>query len=308
MTHGEKLAALGSGRTPGFCLTFSFPPKTRNPQRLLKAAWAYIDALQSLDALIVSTVDSKIRPAFVLEELEAGSLRFWMKQALEVLEDDALTRLDWKPQVCRYLVRAKYCFLELLAGKQALPSRDELEDLSRKIHQLAVQTDARRMPAYSSVKALELAREAEKISAALRPLEKGDAVTFQCDDGDAALTPALRVDQDQVNELFAETRISGVRKRVFSVRRPDFLGDAKWEFRYEGRTISAKITHQAWLEDYRAARFDIRPGDSLHVTAEEVFLFGKHSDVIREDYAISEVHAIVRQREQGMLMPQQECP
>ena len=53
----------------------------------------------------------------VLEDVEASSLRVFLKNTLSRVDDEALKTLDWKPVVGRYLVKAKYLALEFLDGK-----------------------------------------------------------------------------------------------------------------------------------------------------------------------------------------------
>ena len=50
----------------------------------------------------------------VLEEIETGSIKIWLGNQLNRVDDDALKKLDWKPLVGKYLVRAKYVFYKVV--------------------------------------------------------------------------------------------------------------------------------------------------------------------------------------------------
>ncbi len=52
-----------------------------------------------------------IETEILLEDIEAGSIKVWLRNALHAVEDEALKTLDWKPAVGKYLVRAKYAVI-----------------------------------------------------------------------------------------------------------------------------------------------------------------------------------------------------
>jgi hypothetical protein len=304
MNDEQKLAALGPDKTPDFCVRLDFPKGTRNPQRLLKSAAEYIDALNSLDSMLVSSIDTQIKPVFVLEEIEAGSIKLWLKQILEAVNDNALENLDWKPAVGKYLVKAKYLLLKHLEGRSVLTGRKEMESLAKEISNVAYETGVLKLPAYRAASAVALAQEARKISESLSALEKGDSITFLSDEGDSVLTPEFIVTQEDITNLFAGEIISNDLTRILMVRRPDFLGEAKWDFRYEKRPFSAKIIDEEWLSDYHAGKLDIRPGDALRVTLRETVTYDHSGEVIREDREILKVLGITKPAIQGSLLNQ----
>jgi hypothetical protein len=302
MDNEQRLITLGVERTPDFCVTLSFSNEKRNPQRLLRGASVYIDALNSLDSVLVSAIDSQIKPVFVLEEIETGSIQFWLKQILEAINDNALERLDWKPAVGKYLVKAKYLLLKYMEGKTGLHDRMDLEILAEKISKSAYDTGAHKFLVHRTVSALSLAREAKKISGALNGLEEGDMISFQSDEGDSVLTTTFTVTQREITDLFAGESISNDVDRILTVKRPDFLGGAKWEFQYEKRRFSAKIRDKKWLSDFRAGSVNIRPGDALRAILRETVIYDSNGEVLKENREILEVTGIIKASMPGSLI------
>ena len=115
------------------------------------------------------------------------------------------------------------------------------------------------------------------------------------------LTPEFIVTQEEIANLFAGEVITNTLARILMVRRPDFLGEAKWEFRYEKRPFSAKISDEGWLHEYHAGRIDIRPGDALRVTLLETVTHDNNGEVIKEDREILAVLGIIKPAVQGIL-------
>jgi len=294
MTAEEKLKVMGEENTPDFCIHIEFTPNTQNPHRLLKSAGLFIESLQVVDSLLLSSVDTNIRPIFVLEEIEIGSLKLWMKQCLESISDNDLRNLNWKKAVGRYLVKGKHKLLAAMNASPQLPSRHQLEILSVELHTLAQETDVKQMPSYTAIKPVDLAKEIKKINDAIYDLEASDRITFISDDGQAQIYSGIIITQESITELFTENEIENEIEIILVVRRPDFLGETKWEFRHEKKSVSAKIEDEGWLSDYRAAKIDIRPGDALRVKARESVTYDKAGEVIKNEMAIVKVIKIIR--------------
>ncbi len=114
----------------------------------------------------------------VLEDVEASSLRVFLKNTLSRVDDEALKTLDWKPVVGRYLVKAKYLALEFLDGK--VPVGDHsLSYLKEGMRRLAEETDVRHLPDYAPLHEGRLVTALDRIQEAKRELERDDKLTIK---------------------------------------------------------------------------------------------------------------------------------
>ena len=48
---------------------------------------------------------------------------------------------------------------------------------------------------------------------------------------------------------------------ILAVKKPDYLGDSKWDLRHGKRPISARIEDGAWLRRFQSREVDVRPGN-----------------------------------------------
>lgn len=295
MDFENKVEQLAPDQKPDFCITVNFVRGTSNPQRIFKFAAAYIDALQSLDGMLAQSIDSTIKPVLLLEEIEAGSIKIWLKQFLEIVDDEALKKLDWRPAIGKYLVKAKHLVLEKLGGVKKLESREILEQVAADVNRLARETDVLHMPAYRPVTTLEVANSAKTLSDAVAMLEEGESVSFDSDIGSAVISPGLTITQEQIDAVLAADVIENTTTRILMVRRPDFLGNASWEFRYEKRRFDARINDEEWLARFRSGEIDIRPGDALRVEVLEQTTYDRYGEVLDESRTIVRVLKIVRE-------------
>jgi len=69
-----------------------------------------------------------------------------------------------------------------------------------------------------------------------------------------------------VEEILTKEIIESQSIMILKVKKPDYLGDSKWEFKYENRKLEAKIKNSKWLSDYQQGKIDIRPGSSLRAS------------------------------------------
>lgn len=102
--------------------------------------------------------------------------------------------------------------------------------------------------------------------------------------------------QDDMSQRLAKNTIQNDVEMILMVRKPDFLGETKWDFRYQKRNLSASIEDQGWLEKFQKGKIDIRPGDALHVIMHESVSYSSEGEVIEESKEIIKVKEVIRQQ------------
>src|SRR5579863_530025 len=87
-----------------FAFEIDFKRGEGSASRVFLAINDFIRGCERLDSELVQAIDNNIETVMVLEDIEAGSIKVWLRNALRAVEDDALKTLDWKPAVGKYLV------------------------------------------------------------------------------------------------------------------------------------------------------------------------------------------------------------
>lgn len=298
-----KTDLLPADKQPDFLLTINFPAGVKNPQRIFSVASDCIAALQACDRMLLKSFPTEIQPVFVLEQVESGSLKMWLRQFLEAVSDDALKGLDWRPVVGQYLVKGKYALMKYLEGKKELPDKACLTEISNKLHALAKETDALRLPAYSRVSEVAIAEQAKIISSALSRLEPGESISMDGDEGKAVIDADFLVTDEDINNILVDKVLENTSELFLMVRKPDFLGETKWEFRFNRRNMSVSISDKDWLANFQSGYIDIRPGDALHVKMKERVSYDSNGEVVEEDREVVKVLNVKRKKEQASLLP-----
>lgn len=111
----DAVVTLSEKRPPSprsdFAFEIDFLKGAGSASRVFSATSDFIRACELLDAELVQSIDSNIQTVMMLEDIEVGSIRTFLKTVCEAVDDDALKNLDWRPLVGQYLVKAKYAVI-----------------------------------------------------------------------------------------------------------------------------------------------------------------------------------------------------
>ena len=125
-------------------------------------------------------------------------------------------------------------------------------------------------------------------------LVEGDAAAIITGDDRHDMNLKIRWDIDTIEKLaIRETEVASAASMVFIVKKPDYLGESRWDLRHGKRSVSAKIEDVKWLAKFQGRKLDVRPGDALRCKARIEMAYGFDNELIAEQYFIEEVLAIV---------------
>jgi len=273
-----------------FCIDIKYVKGSGDPTRVFRSMTGLIEAFKSIDSHLIGSIHPGIKPEIILEEIEIGSVRTWFKYVLEQVNDDALNNLDWKPLVGQYLVKGKYILLNFIEKREKIETYSEIDELEKKLLAEATATDVRRIPYYRPVSKRQLLEDMVIINEAISPLSDLDEASYISSNNKAMFNQDFAMTHDSIEALLTKERITNREVLILKVKKPDYLGESKWEF-HSGRIIPAKIEDFGWLMKFRARNPEahVLPGDSLKVRVDHSINYGFEGEIISEDYVIVEV-------------------
>ncbi len=266
-----------------FAFEIDFQRGVGPASRVFLATHDFIRACEILDSDLVRSIDSNIETVLVLEDIEAGSIKTWLRNTLSATEDNALKTLDWKPIVGKYLVRAKYATLRWLDDG----SPKTLPDLRREVQKIAAETDVRHLPDYVAPSPATLIRALRDFQGVKDHLLSGDRASFLTQGDSVDLNLSVRLSVEDI-EAMAVARTIGTpsTEMILAVKKPDYLGESKWELRHGRKTISVRIEDTEWLKRFQSREIDVRPGDALRCSVRIDMEYGFDNELIAEKYTI----------------------
>ena len=167
-----------------FAIEINFERGSAAPSRVFRAMTDLIEAFQSVDHELVRSV-ARIQPVLLLENIEAGSIKTWLRTELILLDDDALKSGDWKKIVGGYLVRAKYLVVDFLGKHSTITSKSEVEALQADLLEAARETEVLAIPTYHQLPIEKVADSIRLIGEATKALKGTDSAKYLSDAGDA---------------------------------------------------------------------------------------------------------------------------
>ena len=104
--------------------------------------------------------------------------------------------------------------------------------------------------------------------------------------------------------LLVEESLSHTDEMILRVKRPDFLGDSKWEFVHE-HVLEAKMLEYEWLERFRDGEITLLPGSALRARVQVDVAYGVEREIVSGSHTIIKVLEVIQppEHEQTRLLP-----
>lgn len=114
---------------------------------------------------------------------------------------------------------------------------------------------------------LRVANALKTISDGVRKLSENDSSEIARNDNFREINKSFSFPRNP-SELFNKSISAYPAKEVLIIKKPDYVGNSKWEFislKRKSKPILAKITHDDWLKRWRNHEVQFWPGDGLEV-------------------------------------------
>lgn len=251
---------------------------------VLQAAMGMIHALDRLDAVLLSSVDTSLEPVSVLNDIQHSSLKMLLARALRNTPDELIGNLDWKKWAGGLLIKGKYKLLQKLEAdapeiQQALI---ELEPLYR---------EAPVMIGYHPPSVVDVMDALDLVSRARAALP-GQLVKVQTELGDVYIPEITQITlPTTANDAVEFLTNRGV--EFFKVKSPDMLGSSQWSVVRNNRALKVDMLHQNWLDAYHRREHSVLPGDSLKCQYEERVGYDSLGNEVSRSLAVIEVMAVI---------------
>jgi hypothetical protein len=157
----------------------------------------------------------------------------------------------------------------------------------------------RHLPDYAPPSPKALISAARDFQSVKEHLVDGDRALFIPEGGDAPweFRLSVRIPLESLEDLaVARSIASPAAEMILPVKKPDYLGESKWQLRHGTRNIDAKIEHIEWLRRFQNREIDVRPGDALQCLVRIQCLYGHDNELLAERYTITEVRDVLLNR------------
>lgn len=277
-----------------FTFRIDFARGQGDPRRVFDAASLLIEGFEELDGTIASSVAVTLKTSTVLDDVQSGSLRVILRTILEDIDEQALKDGEWRKAIGPALVRGKRLAVEAL-NKDKSEAPKAVEDLREELQEVIAATDVKHLPAYAPIHDGRLVASLDKIQNGKRTLGANDKLTIETDDGkvyEVDLTktwePAEIVPVADTTEKHSEGTV------ILTIRKPDLLGDTKWQFTHGTAIVYASIKDERWLARLRDGKIALHSGDALRCKVRFTYVFDDKGSIIEQKTEILKVSRLLR--------------
>jgi hypothetical protein len=284
--------------TADFSFRIHFKKGDGNPRRIFDAASELIGGFQQLDEAVAGTVDVRLQPTIVLEDIKAGSLRVLLSSLLKHIDDEGLKQGEIKKAIGPALVKAKYAAIKWLDKDEKTAASGAIE-LRDDLRQLAGTSDLRRLGDYAPI-------HEGKLVAALDALQDGKRLLTGPKDRLLLEAPGLKPykvdlsktwDPAEIIPLDVDTATTEKQSQgeiILTIRKPDMVGNSKWLFSRGKFPVFAKITDDDWLRDFHERKVKgLHSGDAMRCKVKFTYIFDEKGNMIEEHIEITKVLEII---------------
>jgi hypothetical protein len=142
---------------------------------------------------------------------------------------------------------------------------------------------------YAPIPEIELARSLELIVAAIEPLAGEESVEYLSVEGSIEINRSFAIVPQLLTDILVKESLKSEAEMILKVKRPDFLGDARWEFRHGKQTIEAKVLDTKWLAEFRSGNVLLIPRDALRVIVLSLVRYGHDGELVDTKHEILKV-------------------
>lgn len=276
-----------------FGITIDFERGSSDPVKVFDAMTKLLGGFKDIDRLILGATDPDLEPIMVLEDVEAASITSWVRNKVKAIDDVALKEFDVKQQVGKYAVKAKYRILKYLDQKVVEEEGVRLETLKEDLYKLATENPtARQLPLPNRIPLEDLTKPMDKIQEAKKLIGKNDRIIFKTEHSSHELDKSsTKKPSKYVDEVSKDSH--GEMEMILTIRKPDLLGNAQWEFRHGNDPLNANIDDETWLSSLHKGEIAIVSGNGIECTVIYKYEYDDKGNLISKHHAISKIHRVI---------------
>ncbi len=276
-----------------FVIKIDFNKDSKKPAHVFRIMSELVESFNILDSALICSIDSKIQPIVMLEDIEKGSILSRFKYFLELIPDDAIHNIDWKKFVGTFLLKGKYAIIDFINKRETISTNDDINLLISEISDLAKDAQIKELTVPGSIDIPRLLSGIADISNAVSKLEEKENIYYHIEDKEISFNLNFKFDESSIEDLLTSETITSNTEMILKIKKPDYLGDSKWEFRHKKDVINANILDEAWIEKFSNREITLKPGDSIRAIVQTEVKYDFDREVTSINHCIINVIEVI---------------
>ncbi|EMO55888.1 hypothetical protein [Leptospira noguchii] len=268
----------------------NYNPESDKPSRVFASLGKTIDTFYKLDTILANSIGDKIQVKQILDHIELGSITTWLKSMIEIPEDDSLKAKKYnEKKVKEYFDKSRNQILSKYEGDYDLESAETYQRVEQEVRQIAEETGILNEFTWNSPEALRVAEVFDDLSKSFSLLNETDEVQIGERSQKIMMPKGKVIDLIQVQESLVHSKSKTNAKEKLIIKKADFLGESKWDFRVGNRRVEAKIVDEEWMQMLHNREIRLTTGDSLLVILRTELGLDKNGKLVTTKHEIVKV-------------------
>ncbi|MBE9141724.1 hypothetical protein [Planktothrix mougeotii] len=277
-----------SNNSADFGFKIEFVTNTQNPERIFNTFLKLIEFSRVTDKYLIKSLDIDIEVNLILKNIEQGSIIIWLQNFLDNKKFPEINERG----IIAYLIQAKSIIIEFLDTRNTIKSSTELLELQERLRSLATITETNQFGIYTPPNNKDLLSSIDLFQRASSELQESEKLYYIAGKSQVSMNQNFNLSPNEQEKLLIGDCIRNELEMILKVKKPDYLGESKWEFRYAKKTIKVKINDLEWLEDFRHKKIIIAPGDAIKAIIEVITTYDYQGEVT-SNYTLQKVLEVI---------------
>jgi hypothetical protein len=277
-------------------IKLDFVPGDNTPENLFIAFANAIKYFKKIDKMLAKTIAHDYDVSSSLLEVTSGSLRGFFRAKVENKETELHAQVptnDLEAKIKEYLHNGRKVITQGLFDFDE-NNNENINHLVEEIEKVADDTGISEEPFFTP----PAKNTIETIIAAAQDvgeiLDDKTSIFYSAEnEASIELPRKIKMDTSLFVEEISKT-IPNTQELILKIKKPDYLGDSKWEMKHGNSKLICKIEDDIWIEKFKSKRVFAFPGDSLRCNVRIINEYDSKLNLIKSEYFIVEVLDVIK--------------
>ncbi|TGM73617.1 hypothetical protein EHQ96_00165 [Leptospira levettii] len=287
-------------------IKIEYDKSIKGASRIYRSMALLIESFQEYDEYIAHLIFKGVKIEQYLDAIEVSSLKSFIRELFIESDEDSLSSSKIKvEQVENYVKTSHRDIISTLNDNKIINSSITFENLSKKIEENADQSGLKSGNLYIPPLAKDLIPIVSELNTALNTLHNSEIVIVS-NNMELKIDKERIISIDDIRKDMTKTTTVTSGTKILQLKKPDLLGNSKWDFKHGNHPMEVKILDIDWLNEIQSGRIPIIAGDSVQAKIRTVSSYDNDGVLIDEEHFLESFEKFIpKQKGNGELYEKQ---
>ena len=233
----------------------------------------------------------------IMTNIEFSSIKVFLRNVFRNTSDDQIREKGHRAFISQFLIEIKNYFLKILSEKSEIDHRI-FDQVKPELIEIAKKNNIEQFIQLDNLSPTEFLDCIDYLIKPSKILANNQNIRIKCQGHEYIINKDINYNRSEIERSINVEEIYRDQEIRILVKKPDYIGQSKWDFYYDGVPINAKIMHSEWLKRFQNGSLSTHeiplPGDGLRVRATIARTKDRIGRTISTEYEINEVLEVIK--------------